>query len=94
MTLQKSSKFFELYSILNDIFNHDKSVSSPDRDVILQLIYEHLCSDWASKVLFDNYQESLIETIKKYVKNDSNLTELDEQMFISKAKISSKIGNI
>ena len=56
--------------------------------------YTRLSSDWALKVLFENHRESLIDTIKNYVKNNSNLTELDEKIFIIKARTDSMISNI
>lgn len=94
MALQNSSKFFELYLILNNIFEYDETVLSPERNVTLKLIYEHLCAEWAFKVLYAKYQVSLIDTIKIYVLNNPNITELEEQNFIKKAKFSSMIRNI
>ncbi|MGH8845420.1 MAG: hypothetical protein ACREX1_22245 [Advenella sp.] len=94
MTLQKSSKIFELYSLLNDVLDYDETMLSPNKEALRHVTYTRLSSDWAFKVLFENHRQSLIDTIKNYVKNNSNLTELDEKIFIIKAQNDSMISNI
>ena len=94
MTLQKSSKNFELHSLLNDVLDYDETMLTPSKVVLIRLTYTRLSSDWAFKVLCENHRESLIDTIKNYVKNNSNLTEPDEKIFIFKARIGSMKSNI
>lgn len=94
MTLQKASKDFKLNVILNDIFDFDETVPFPEREIVRKLTYHRLCADWASKVLFENHQESLIDTIKKHVKNDPTLTESDELVLITMAQYFSRLKTI